>query len=114
MKVKELIIKLIKLDSHYHKQWDKNAGILDDDFLSNLLFPKENNIEEIIMDFMNIPKDDYNEETDEGYCRDCISDDYWGLRDRGKYEEAYMKLKEEAELQKKEETNEIEMGQIRE
>jgi len=103
---KELIIELIKLDGYYHKKWDKMEGILDSDYMADVLFPDSirgagdvKNIETLVMDFIGIPKDDFNDETGEGYCRDCISDDYWDLRDKGEYEKAYKILVDEAREQ---------------
>jgi len=113
MEVKEFIIELIKIDKVYNDMIKKLLGFIDDDFLNKMLPKFGESLEDKIMDFVGIPKENEYKELDVkdgyGYCRDCISEEYWDLRDKGKFEEAYQLLLKEAEefkkIIKKEATN---------
>jgi len=103
MEVKDLVIELIKFDRFQQQSWEEMSEILDEDFLGKLTDPEfakkdAKRIETIIMDFIGIPKDESVDLGDEGYCRDCISEDYGDLRDNGEYGKAYQVLEDEAKI----------------
>ncbi|MCC7574565.1 hypothetical protein KO361_03150 [Candidatus Woesearchaeota archaeon] len=104
MEVKEFIIELIKVDKVYNDMIDNLMGVLDDQYLDKMLPEYGESLENKIMDFVGIPKERAYKELDKidgyGYCRDLISEEYWDLRDSGKYKEAYRLLIDEAKEMK--------------
>jgi len=85
MNKKELIIDLMRLDKAYTDKAIKLTEILGGkcEIFEAELFNKIDddgkevkNIDEIVLEYAGIPEDNYNELTDEGYCRDLVSEIY--------------------------------------
>jgi hypothetical protein len=102
MEIEDFIIELIKVDAKHNKLIAGILDVLNEDWLEPILPSDEEDLETKIMDFMGIPKNDYDDEKNpDGFCRDFTSEGYWELRDTGRYEEAYQFLQYVAEEIKK-------------
>jgi len=101
MEIKEFIIELIKVDKVHNDMIETLLGFLDDGFLNKMLPEYGESLEDKIMDFIGIPKNDYDDEKNpDGYCRDWISEEYWRLRYEGKFEDIYKLLVDAAKEMK--------------